>query len=61
VLWQIPQAVHEGMMADVNPSLYQHLFKQAGFRDWILIHLKYHTVDFGAFLGNVRETVGSKG
>jgi hypothetical protein len=50
---------NEGLMADVNSNLYQDLFKHPGFREWVLDHRKYHTDDFGEFLDEVCESVGS--
>jgi hypothetical protein len=49
---------NEGLIADVNEHLWQDLFKHPGYREWLLLHRRYHSDDFGQFLDRVCESVG---
>jgi hypothetical protein len=49
---------NEGLIADVNEHLWQDLFKHSGYREWLLVHRRFHSDDFGHFLDRVCEAVG---
>jgi hypothetical protein len=49
---------NEGLMPDVNSSMFQDLYKHTGYRDWLLAHEKLHTDDFRDFLEEVKTSVG---
>ena len=49
---------NEGLIADLNEHLWQDLFKHPGYREWLLVHRRYHSDDFGEFLDRVCEVVG---
>ena len=49
---------NEGLIADINEHLFQDLFKHPGYREWLLVHRRYHSDDFGEFLDRVCEAVG---
>ena len=49
---------NEGLMADVNSTLFQDLYKHDGYREWLSSNEKLHTDDFRDFLERVKTSVG---
>ncbi len=51
---------NEGLMADVNTNAFRDLFRHPGLRQWLDLHRQtQHADDFGEFLDQVREMVGT--
>ena len=51
---------NEGLMADANANVFRDLYRHPGLREWVDYHRKHQFFDdFGAFLDQVRESVGS--
>ena len=48
---------NEGLMADVNSTLFQDLYKHEGYREWLSSNEKLHTDDFRDFLEKVKTSV----
>ena len=44
---------NEGLMADVNSTLFQDLYKHKGYREWLSQNEKLHSDDFRIFLDKV--------
>ena len=51
---------NEGLVADLNEYLWQDLFKHPGYREWLIVHLRFHSDDFGEFLDKACEAVGDE-
>ena len=49
---------NEGLMADVNNTLFQDLYKHEGYWEWLSSNKKLHTDDFRDFLEKVKISVG---
>ena len=49
---------NEGLMADVNSTLFQDLYKHEGYREWLVSNEKLHSDDFRDFLEKVKASVG---
>ena len=50
---------NEGLMADVNSTLFQDLYKHDGYREWLSSNEKLHSDDFRDFLDRVKSSVGT--
>jgi hypothetical protein len=51
---------NEGIVPEVNAHVWQDIFKHPGYREWLMVHRRLHTDDFGDFLDEVREAVGDE-
>ncbi len=50
---------NEGLMADVNSTLFQDLYKHKGYREWLSFNEKLHSDNFREFLEQVKTIVGT--